>query len=44
LDDSQELDAAVKEICAQVKEDRQKQRVTFYYLLAKKFGKESVYA
>ena len=44
MDDSPELDAAVKEICAQVKEDRQKQRVTFYYLLAKKFGKESVYA
>ena len=44
MDDSPELDAAVKEVCAQVKEDRQKQRVTFYYLLAKKFGKESVYA
>ena len=44
LDDSPELDAAVDEICAQMKEDRQKQRVTFYYLLAKKFGKESVYA
>ncbi len=44
MDDSPELDAAIKEVCTQVKEDRQKQRVTFYYLLAKKFGKESVYA
>ena len=44
LDDSPELDAAVKEICGQMKEDRQKQRITFYYLLTKKFGKESVYA
>jgi len=44
MDDSPELDAAIKEICTQVKEDNQKQRVTFYYLLAKKFGKESVYA
>ena len=44
LDDSPELDAAVNEICEQMKEDRQKQRVTFYYLLTKKFGKESAYA
>ena len=44
LEDSPALDAAVDEICGQMKDDRQKQRVTFYYLLAKKFGKESVYA
>lgn len=39
-----ELDAAVKEICLQVKEDHNKSRITFYYLLAKKFNKESVFA
>jgi len=27
-----------------MKADRQKQRITFYYLLTKKFGKESAYA
>jgi hypothetical protein len=44
MDDSPELDSAVTEICEQMKGDRQKQRVTFYYLLTKKFGKESAYA
>lgn len=44
LDDGPELDAAVKEVCEKMKEDRQKQRITFYYLLTKKFGKESVYS
>jgi len=44
MDDSPALDAAVKEVCETMKEDRQKQRITFYYLLTKKFGKESVYA
>lgn len=39
-----ELDAAIKEVCETMKATRQKSRVTFYYLLTKKFGKESVYA
>ena len=43
MDDSPELDAAVKEVCEKMKDVRQKQRITFYYLLAKKFGKESAY-
>lgn len=29
---------AVDEVCAQMKDDRQKNRVTFYYLLAKATG------
>jgi hypothetical protein len=44
MSDGPELDAAIKEICETMKETRQKSRVTFYYLLMKKFGKESVYA
>ncbi len=44
MDDSPELDAAIKDVCATMKEARMKSRVTFYYLLTKKFGKESVYA
>ncbi len=44
LTDGPELDAAIKEVCETLKETRQKSRVTFYYLLTKKFGKESVYA
>ena len=43
MDDSPELDAAVKEICETMKDVRMKGRITFYYLLTKKFGKESVY-
>ena len=34
-----DLDAAVMEICERMKEDKQKSRVTFYYLLAEKYGK-----
>jgi len=44
LEDGPELDAAIKEVCETMKEDRIKSRVTFYYLLCKKFKKESVYA
>ncbi len=43
LDDDGSLDAAIKETCVTVKEDHMKARITFYYLLTKKFGKESVY-
>lgn len=35
----EELDKSIKEICEKVKADRQKDRVTFYYLLAEKHGK-----
>lgn len=44
MSDGPELDAAIKEVCETMKGTRQKSRVTFYYLLTKKFGKESVYA
>jgi Protein of unknown function (DUF2853) len=35
----EELDAAVKEVAEHMKADRSKSRVTFYYLLAKKYDK-----
>ncbi|WP_457608674.1 DUF2853 family protein [Nitratifractor sp.] len=39
------LDAAIKEVCEQMgSSNRNKYRALFYALLAKKFGKESVYA
>lgn len=38
-DDDKALDAGIKEICETMKGDARKQRVTFYYLLAKKYGK-----
>jgi len=34
-----DLDAAIKGVCEQMKADRSKSRVTFYYLLADKYGK-----
>lgn len=33
------LDAAMKDVCEKMKADKNKHRVTFYYLLAEKFGK-----
>jgi hypothetical protein len=33
------LDADIKAVCEQMKGDHNKQRVTFYYLLAEKHGK-----
>lgn len=33
------LDKALEDICAKMKADRGKSRVTFYYLLAEKYGK-----
>lgn len=39
LDDDKAIDAAIKEVCEKMKGDKQKHRVTFYYLLADKFGK-----
>ncbi len=39
------LDAAIKEVCEKMgSSNRNKYRALFYALLAKKFGKESVYA
>jgi hypothetical protein len=34
-----ELDAAIAGVCERMKADRSKSRVTFYYLLAEKYGK-----
>lgn len=34
----EELDAAVMEVCERMKDTRAKSRVTFYYLLAEKYG------
>ena len=38
-----ELDQAVVEVCEKMKADRDKSRVTFYYLLAEKYGKLSMF-
>lgn len=38
-DDDATLDKLVKDVCEQMKADKQKKRVTFYYLLAEKSGK-----
>jgi Protein of unknown function (DUF2853) len=37
--DDKTLDAAIEGICQKMKADQRKQRVTFYYLLAEKYGK-----
>lgn len=34
-----ELDSAIAEVCQRMKADSTKSRVTFYYLLAERFGK-----
>ena len=34
-----DLDKAIKAVCETMKADKNKQRVTFYYLLAAKYGK-----
>jgi hypothetical protein len=36
-----DLDKAIKAVCEKMKADRNKHRVTFYYLLAEHFGKTS---
>jgi len=38
-DDDKKLDATIKEVCETMKADKRKNRVTFYYLLADKYGK-----
>jgi hypothetical protein len=44
LPDGPELDAAIAETVASLKGINRKLRVVFYYLLVKKFGKDSIYA
>ena len=39
--DDASLDKAITEVCTAMKADNRKSRVTFYYLLAEKFGKLS---
>ncbi|WP_456428364.1 DUF2853 family protein [Nitratifractor sp.] len=42
---AEKLDAAIKEVCKELgSSNRNKYRALFYALLAKKFGKESLYA
>ncbi len=43
-DDDAALDKLIKEVCEAMKTDKQKKRVTFYYLLAEKSGKLSTLA
>lgn len=44
LKDGPKLDEAIQEVCGQLgKSNRNKYRAMFYYLLAKKFGKENIY-
>ena len=42
-DSDDDLDAAIMEVCEKMKDTRQKSRVTFYYLLAEKYGKTSLF-
>ncbi len=43
-DSDADLDNAIEAICATMKEDRMKNRLVFYYLLAEKFNKLGVFA
>jgi len=43
-EDDAALDKLVKDVCEQMKGDKRKARVTFYYLLAEKTGKLSTLA
>ena len=38
-DSDADLDKSIKDLCEKMKADRDKSRVTFYYLLAEKYGK-----
>ena len=38
-DDDAKLDKAIGDVCATMKAENRKSRVTFYYLLAEKYGK-----
>jgi hypothetical protein len=39
-----ELDQTIKEVCQRMKGDRDKSRVAFYYLLAEKYNKLSLFS
>ncbi|PCI56472.1 MAG: hypothetical protein COB34_06870 [Methylophilaceae bacterium] len=39
-----DLDAAVEAVCVTMKEERMKNRIVFYYLLAEKYNKLGVFA
>ncbi len=39
-----DLDAAIEAVCVTMKDDRMKNRLTFYYLLAEKYNKLGVFA
>lgn len=43
-DSDEKLDAVIAEVVEDMKADRMKERLTFYYLCAKKTGKLSVFA
>jgi hypothetical protein len=43
-DTDAELDKAVAAVCERMKADRDKSRVTFYYLLAERYGKLGMFA
>jgi hypothetical protein len=43
-EDDAALDKGIKVVCEKMKADRNKQRVTFYYLLAEHYGKVSALA
>jgi hypothetical protein len=38
-----ELDASIMDVCQKMKADRDKSRVAFYYMLAEKYGKLSMF-
>ena len=40
---NEDLDRAINEVCDKMKDTRNKSRVTFYYLLAEKFNKLSLF-
>lgn len=40
---NEDLDRAIDEVCLQMKDTKNKSRVTFYYLLAEKFDKLSLF-
>jgi hypothetical protein len=42
-DSDAELDKAIIAVCEKMKADRDKSRVTFYYLLAEKYGKLGIF-
>ncbi|KQP61213.1 hypothetical protein ASG40_00435 [Methylobacterium sp. Leaf399] len=39
-----DLDAAIKDVCETMKASRSKSRLTFYYLLAERYGKLATFA